>query len=89
MDKMTEARLRLIKARADALGWICETITFRERPIEIQLRSTVFTCGFKLCKTGLQAAERLLACYEPSPPVEVTVNGVRHKLTPVEVDDGD
>ena len=75
MDKVTEARLRLIKARADALGWICETITFRERPIEIQLRSTVFTCGFKLCKTGLQAAERLLACYEKG-----TIYNIKHEV---------
>ena len=79
MDKMTEARLRLIKARAEALGWAVEhesIFVWCLRPPPPDTSGAIPRClrisdDSTLSKWSFEAAERLLACYEPGPVVRI------------------
>ena len=84
----TTTRLAAIEARAKALGWKTEYGEGKGSHILHIWPCGLTTMSIWPTKLGLQAAERLLSCYEPGPPVDVTLNGIKYKLIPVEVDDG-
>ena len=88
MDATT--RLAAIEARAKALGWNFHLDDSCDNPrYEIEGYAAEWQLsGHGDLDIDLQAAERLLSAYELGPPVEVTINGIKYKLIPVEVDDG-
>jgi len=60
----TATRLKAIEARCEALGW---KVDHRPEYYEFMMWADGFEISIMLKPTGLQAAERLLACYEPGP----------------------
>ena len=72
MDKVTEARLRLIEARAKALGrgWL-----YLDEGKKFIIAGVGHEHIFNKMEGGLQAAERLLACYEKG-----TIYNIKHEV---------
>lgn len=75
-------RLRGIEQRTKALGFAYKLNKLAPRQTEFVIGNTVFTCGFRLCKASLRAAERLLALYEPGPVVEISGIPYQHMGSP-------